>query len=433
MSETHGTPTVTYGLGQLVVDSSIWSLEIQVDYRDQPPPSLGGEPDSEEEDNQPSPDRDEDEDEGEGEEEFEFESDLDLDDEEGDLDEGEGEFEPDLDPPEGTEDEAGAEDDGPVWTLDDAPLSPKILPGLVPVLDHPDLILREFHDFWSFVEAATDEDLYAWEGRGVRSTHSSHHASDKYDYEGQGKGKKPWHGTATWEEAVDMALGRGWPEGRELLSEALIAVAPRPQPYESLEFSVAGAFPAVPNYCAGDPECMVIDPGSTLRNPKPVVTIDYNHWVHAGVSTKAMMLRGAAVVSLANTLEQRGISTILRIVGATSDYDYGAYPSVKKTWAYTIVFKRAGEFLDLDRAAFAIAHPACMRRLAFALLEQHADLKSCMSSGYGVPTYTNPIPNSDSIYIPGASGGETADSATKAVEQIALLALGPSYLSKEVA
>jgi hypothetical protein len=242
-----------------------------------------------------------------------------------------------------------------------------------------------------------------------------------------------WHGTETWEEAVEMALGRGWPEGRRLLSEALVAVSPRPHPYESLEFSVAGAFPAVPNYCAGDPECMVIDPGSTLRNPKPVVTIDYNHWVHAGVSTESMMLRGAAVISLANELEQRGISTILRIVGATKDRDYNQHQSVEQTWAYTIVFKRAGEFLDLDRAAFAIAHPACMRRLAFALLEQHADLKSSMQIGYGRPTYENPIPDSDAIYIPGASGRETPDSARKTVEEIALAALGSGFLSKEAA
>jgi hypothetical protein len=150
-----------------------------------------------------------------------------------------------------------------------------------------------------------------------------------------------------------------------------------------------------------------------------VVTIDYNHWVHAGVSTKAMMLRGAAVISVANTLEAQGISTILRIVGATRS---------EKTWAYTIVFKKAGEFLDLDRAAFALAHPACMRRLAFALLEQHADLKSQMSGGYGMPTYSNPIPNSDAIYIPGATRDETPDSARKAVEEIALAALGSEYL-----
>lgn len=437
MPDLHGTPTVTYGLRPLLVDSSIWTLEIQVEIKDQPPQSLGGDPDpSKEENNQPTPDLEgdfEEDFEDEGKNEGEDDPDSDSSPPEGDagVADGESDLDLDLSPAEGDTSEGTEKEDSKdqekTWSLDEAPERPKILPGLIPVLDHPDLTLREFHSFWSFVEATTDEGLYAWgQQDGNSTTNSSHHVDP---------GSKPWHGTSTWEEAVEMALGKGWPEGRELLSEALIAVAPRPQPYESLEFSVAGAFPAVPNYCAGDPECMVIDPGSTLRNPKPVVTIDYNNWVHAGVSTEAIMLRGAAVISFANGLEARGISTILRIVGATRDRDglYGLKNSVEKTWAYTIVFKKAGEFLDLDRAAFAIAHPACMRRLAFALLEQHADLKSCMQGGYGIPTYSNPLPDSDSIYIPGATGGETPDSAREAIEAIALEALGSEFISTKEA
>ena len=318
----------------------------------------------------------------------------------------------------------------PTWTLPDAPPRPTLLPGLVLDPDYPNQIFREFDSFWDFALCATDDSLYAWGPKIVyddSSTCASHDESPHHS--------AAWSGTDTFVEAADMALRTGWPEGRQLLEDALIEVKRDFDSYNTLEFSVAGAFPMVPNYCAGDPECMVVDPGASLRNQKPIIRIDYNNWIHAGVSTKAMMLRGAAVISLANSLEAQGFSTELRIVGATKGRGLDFFDNEgSKTWSYSITFKRAGEELDLDRAAYAIAHPSCMRRLAFALLEQHPDLKSQMSPGYGRPTYSNPRENSTSIYIPGAdSAGETADSARNAVREAAQPLLDQIDLEKETA
>jgi hypothetical protein len=377
----------------------------------------GGDEESDEESENSGEDDTEGEDEDDGDSELEFDPD--------------GEEEIPLHDENAEDEVEKALEPEPAWTLPDAPPRPNLLPGLVLYPDYPNQIFREFESFYEFALCATDDSLHAWNPKVIYNSSSTCSSHDQ-----TGHHKKDWSGTDTFQEAADMALRTGWPEGRQLLEDALIEVKRDYDSYNTLEFSVAGAFSMVPNYCAGDPECMVIDPGQSLRNQKPIIRIDYNNWIHAGVSTKAMMLRGAAVISLANSLEAQGFSCELRIVGATrgSGSYYNRDRTPAKTWSYSITFKRAGEELDLDRAAYAIAHPSCMRRLAFALLEQHADLKSQMQGHYGSPTYSNPRENSTSIYIPGAdSSYETADSAREAVREAAQELLSQIDLEKEAA
>lgn len=279
--------------------------------------------------------------------------------------------------------------------------------------------IREFDSWWDFATSASDMSLRGWNERNC--------ASQKID-------RESWTGTKSFADAVDMGLRSGWPEGRKLLNESLIAVRPRPKVYDSLEFEVAGAVPCVPVYCAGDPAWMISDPGAVMRSAKPIVRIDYNHWVHAGVDINSMMLRGAAIVSLADSLERQSFSTELRIIGNSSS---GFMGGSGKNFRYSIVYKRAGEPLDLDRAAFAIAHPSSMRRLAFAILEQHRELERDFQGSYGMPMYTaNPSPttNLDSmtvLFVPGPRGHETPESANQAVAKAAEKLL--NQLQKEAA
>jgi|SRR5215469_829855 len=269
----------------------------------------------------------------------------------------------------------------------------------------PALDKREFPSWKAFVDSALDESLIGWKGR---------RASRKID---------KWSGTETWEQTLDL-VKYGWPAGKKMLEDSLAVVRPRPEPYRSIEMSVAGSFPMVPNYCAGDPECMVIDPGADMRQAKPIVRIDFNHWTHAGVTTQDMMLRGAAVVSLAETLERHGYSTELRIIGNSRE-------SGTKDFRYSIVYKRAGEPLDLIKAAFAIAHPACMRRLAFAILEQHPEAEPFYQYGYGYPLHERNDKNTDTIFVSASTGRETVEKAREAVRKAAARLLGDIKVSEE--
>jgi hypothetical protein len=252
---------------------------------------------------------------------------------------------------------------------------------------------REFDSWSNFVKCVLDQSLRTWKKENC----TSHERKDE-----------SWFGTKTFDEAVTMAVSTGWPEGRKLLTDSFARVSPRPTYYPTIEFSVAGGYPIVPVYCSGDPSCMAVDPGADHRTSKPIVRIDYNHWISAYVTVNDMMLRGAAVLSLASRLEAQGISTELRIIGNTR--------SGSKTWRYSIVYKKAGEYLDIDRAAFAIAHPASMRRLAFALLEQTKELESDLKGWYGIPVHDRNDTNPNTIFVPGSKGSETPESANLAVE-----------------
>lgn len=319
-----------------------------------------------------------------------------------DLEEGKGGADGGESDEEGIEAEAEAET--PQFALTDPTEEPSTLKGAWAEIkpDGTEVYHRDFTSWFDFVIAARDGHRH-W-GTASRS----------------GTYGKKWSGTDTFDEAIEMALRSGWPEGRDLMTELLAVVAPRPHSYPTLAFEVAGAFPCIPIYCAGDPACMVLDPGSDLRNQKPIVRIDYSHNVLSGVEAKSIMLRGAAVLSFAHDLEAQGYSVELRIVGASQASDYVSTRSFKsktQIFRHSIIYKEAGQPIDLDRAAFALAHPAVFRRLTFSLYEQQPEIQAAFSFGYG-STVHDPDDTTialGAIFIPGARRGETPETARQAV------------------
>ena len=266
------------------------------------------------------------------------------------------------------------------------------------------VVHRQFRSWYEFVISAADDSLYAWQRTGKRCSHDR-------------DTRHSWHGSLDFAETLDMALHKGWPEGKKMLRDSLAIIAPRPDVYQSINYDVAGAVPLVPLAIAGDPAAMM-DFGEMAVASQPIVRIDYNHWIHAGTDVQAMMNRGAAVLSLASKLEARGYSTELRIIG-------------NSTWAgdvfrYSVTYKRAGENLDLDRAAFAIAHPSSMRRLAFAILEQHRELERNLHDSYGMPMRQANDTDASVVFIPGPHPRETPEAAHQAVEDAAA-----AYLANE--
>lgn len=265
-------------------------------------------------------------------------------------------------------------------------------------------IIQDFASWSDFVACVRDVPQ-AWAGRG----------------DSRKAGNETFNGTPTWDKAIQMALRTGWPEGRKLLRDLSALVIPRPSIEQSWDFDVAGSHPLVPMYCAGDPACFITDLNAEHRAARPIVRIDLHRNVRWNITTETIITRGAAMLSFAHTLEQLGYSTELRIVQAASAFD--------GTWTHraNIVFKKAGEVLDLDRAMFAIAHPAAYRRLIFALYEQHAELENDFTHGYGRPLSEPNDPTSNkpggAIWIPSPTyNGETPETARLAVEKAAQLA-----------
>jgi hypothetical protein len=270
------------------------------------------------------------------------------------------------------------------------------LPGLDydPVTD---TTTRTFESWMDFIYCASDLGLRGWTHGAISNEHEEANGS--------------YYATETLDQAIDMAIWSGWPEGRDLLIDTMAQVVPTNEYRVHHELDVAGSFPIVPIYCAGDPSCMMSIETETLRQHRPIVRIDYNNVCSFAIKPASMMMMGAAVLSFAQTLENAGYSVELRIIGNMRDK--------KNKFRYNVVYKRAGEPLDLDRAAFAIAHPSTMRRFALGLLEQHLDLNHFGSAGHGYPMREANDPTSGkpggAIFIPPASRNYTTISECKTI------------------
>lgn len=188
-----------------------------------------------------------------------------------------------------------------------------------------------------------------------------------------------WNGNVTFDGAINLAY-QGWPEGRSKIVKTLDAAtylqknAVRP----SINLDVAGAYPIVPLAIAGDPAAMV-DIGDVSAQARPIVRIWLNIGASVGVSETHLINRGVAILSHVDRLENEGKSVEVTLVYSAFRDKSGGDGLITK-----IIAKRAGEPLEIDRLAFALAHPAMVRRLMFRLLEQAPDLQY-LSGNYGYP------------------------------------------------
>lgn len=219
----------------------------------------------------------------------------------------------------------------------------------------------------------------------------------QYGSHGTGGNREHFTGTATFEDASRLAL-YGWPAGRENLVNTIAIVNPERTTYQSHSYDVAGEYPNVPRAIAGDPMSMVRQRRTHIAS-HPVVRIDYNVTVPWMLNADCIVNRGAALLSVVDALESRGYSCELRLI-------FKGYSQTKRIHI-SIVYKRAGDALDLDRAAFAVTHPSVLRRFYFAVCEQHSDLRaSFANNGYGQIDKSPWDKDPSSIFVPPADSSD---------------------------
>lgn len=115
----------------------------------------------------------------------------------------------------------------------------------------------------------------------------------------------------------------------------------------------------------------------TVGASRNVVDIVLNACVSAGVQPKVIEARGAAMLALAEALEQRG-KRVRITVGMANDGGCGI--------DYKIVVKQPGQPLNLNSVAFAVAHPSFFRRFIFSAMETESEAvrnSVGVGSGYG--------------------------------------------------
>jgi hypothetical protein len=208
-----------------------------------------------------------------------------------------------------------------------------------------------------------------------------------------------WTGDASFEGAVRLSR-QGWPEGAAKAAKLATRLAGRIggrvlhfEPHMTVE---GGSELDIGAFNAGVPECWIDTQPEYRPAMGGVVDVVCSMSISGSQSGDSLIRRGAMVAALVQTLELAGRSGRVTVANSTSD-NIGTYHSV-------VVVKRAGEVLDPGVLAFALAHPAMLRRLSFASMDYARTLGFTMAC-YGTP---KDLPESErgDIYVPKILAGE---------------------------
>jgi hypothetical protein len=179
-----------------------------------------------------------------------------------------------------------------------------------------------------------------------------------------------WDLGAGWDGALRMAK-TGWEEGVRKIDVAARQIVPTART-ASFSYDVAGEFPDVSRFCAGDP--MHMRSRKHDKAHRPVVHLVVNVCCSGSVAAQHFVNYGAAVAGLVDQLENAGRRVELDVIGVNGHNGRGRTVCGWKV-------KRAEDHLDLSAVAYSIAHPAAFRRLMFAMWERTPLSLEC--SGYG--------------------------------------------------
>jgi hypothetical protein len=171
-------------------------------------------------------------------------------------------------------------------------------------------------------------------------------------------GRSSWTGTDSLDAYRDM-LQYGWPEAMQdrptdlddLFTDAADQLAFLPD--------VAGAFPIVPAYLSGRPDCMlrpVPQPSDRLRS----VTLILDGSFNASTEAETVRRHAFSVMALVAQLEAERVEVAVEIVVSTEVRGQAV--------VYSSPVRQMGEALQPERLA-AMLHPSWLRRCWFAQVE----------------------------------------------------------------
>ena len=206
-----------------------------------------------------------------------------------------------------------------------------------------------------------------------------------------------WHGTKDINETFTMARFC-WPKGRDKLVTALASASKALEDRPTFTMDVAGAYPDVPLYIAGDPACMV-DLAPEDERKRPIVRLAINGSVSCAYGADKLTNYGAACLSYVDALENAGYRVELEclISCALNNSTSG------KRYNLHVMAKQAHEHMDLDMLAFMFVQPSFFRRLVFCHMQSRTDLPKDSMSRCG--TAASPVPGIDTdegqLLIPG--------------------------------
>lgn len=181
-----------------------------------------------------------------------------------------------------------------------------------------------------------------------------------------------WTGHATLADARRMAregFADELPAMLRLVESAVTTVEHDLERYvPRWEYAAAGDEPDVARYLSGEPECMVAYPLVPMPTSGRVIAVVASVAVSHAVSGAAMRRRGAVIAAFALALARLGTAVE---VWADISQRMERRPVHRRM---RVLVKPHDGAVDESVLAFALAHPAMLRQLAFACWRDFADV-----------------------------------------------------------
>lgn len=168
-----------------------------------------------------------------------------------------------------------------------------------------------------------------------------------------------WDLNTGYEASLKLARD-GWREGATHLAQGLASL-PAIQTTSKRSYGVSGSRPSVSRAITNNPRCMIRKRKGT-QGQKPIVSIAVCVSANCNMDAEPMSNYGLAIARYVDELEAKGVrveliaAIITRIKGVRCVH----------TWTV----KEANSAMNLSDVAYSIGHPACFRRLGFALIER---------------------------------------------------------------
>ena len=186
---------------------------------------------------------------------------------------------------------------------------------------------------------------------------------------------KKWDDNAGYKGAIELAE-KGWPAGVKQMKKFEVEAGENFDTLPAFSYDIAGAFPSVPAYCAGDPEHMAL-PVDLPNKPVCRMVVEIGKAFH--IKAETCMRYGVAILGAVNSLITAGVTVVLDANWSGAfDFDRRDYTQ------WLIPLGGGGQVMDLDRLAYCLAHPALGRRIGFGYLERVKELAPTTKNGYGL-------------------------------------------------
>lgn len=196
------------------------------------------------------------------------------------------------------------------------------------------------------------------------------------------KASKFWDDNLGWNESFSILANGGYhPKSAKALKMQTYKFreAARLGLDNTLDLSVSGFTPIVPEFLAGSPTNMLdeTDLGFGIAQ-RPIIKIGIVISILCNIEASTLLNRGAAIISLIDYLESVGKRCEVYLLAKDVESIY-----MDCTVNTEICIKKASDLWAPNMQAWAITHPAFFRRIVFRILESIKEFEPSLNNNYG--------------------------------------------------